>query len=206
MTGPESSWWRDLLRNPEWWVQNIVVAVIVGVVVSVASIFGQYWVDNRRYAREDQLAERQARHDEQMQNLQFVRSGSSADPDQDRPYATFDLQGQNLAELQLAGADFAYANLSHSDLSRAELSMADFDRADLTGANLTRTNLTGATFSVDEYLDDPNQPGAKLDRANLKGANLTGADLNKTSLTDIYYDASTIWPTGFRPPPSRATP
>jgi hypothetical protein len=82
-----------MLPDPQWWMQNIIVAVIVGVMVSVAAIFGQYWVDNRRYVREDEMAARQARHDEQMENLQFVRSGSSPDPDDARPYATFDLEG-----------------------------------------------------------------------------------------------------------------
>jgi uncharacterized protein YjbI with pentapeptide repeats len=207
MAEPESdnkAWWHETLSSPKWWLHNIVVAIVVGMVVSVGAIVGQYLIDNRREERYQAMELRQSRQAEQLQNLQFVRSGSSRDPDQDRPYAALDLEGQELGELQLVGADFAYANLADTNLSHANLANATFDRADLSGANLTLANLTAAGLSIDDYLDDPDQPGATLDGANLRGTDLTGADLTRASLNNVYYDASTIWPAGFSPPPSRA--
>lgn len=207
MAEPESgkkAWWHETLSSPEWWLHNIVVAIVVGMVVSVGAILGQFWIDNRREERYQAMELRQSRQAEQLQNLQFVRSGSSRDPDQDRPYAALDLEGQELGELQLANADFAYANLAYTNLSHANLAHANFDRADLTGANLTLANLTDADLSIDDYLNDPDQPGATLDGANLRGADLTGADLARASLNNVYYDSTTKWPAGFSPPPSRA--
>ena len=66
--------------------------------------------------------------------------------------------------------------------------------------------MAGADLSIDDYLDDPDQPGATLDDANLRGTDLTEADLARASLNNVYYDASTKWPAGFTPPPSRAKP
>ena len=209
MAKPESgktTWWRETLSSPEWWLHNIIVAVVVGLVVSVGAIVGQFWIDNRREARYEALEVRQARQAEQLQNLQFVRSGSSSDPAQDRPYAALDLEGQELGALKLAGADFAYANLAHTNLSHANLAGAKFNRANLRGSDLTMANLTGADLSSDDFLNDPDQPGATLDDANLRGTDLTGADLARASLNNVYYDASTKWPAGFSPPPSRANP
>jgi uncharacterized protein YjbI with pentapeptide repeats len=209
MAKPESgktTWWRETLSSPEWWLHNIIVAVVVGLVVSVGAIVGQFWIDNRREARYEALEVRQARQAEQLQNLQFVRSGSSSDPAQDRPYAALDLEGQELGALKLAGADFAYANLAHTNLSHANLAGAKFNRANLRGSDLTMANLTGADLSIDDFLNDPDQPGATLDDANLRGTDLTGADLARASLNNVYYDASTKWPAGFSPPPSRANP
>jgi Pentapeptide repeats (8 copies) len=55
---------------------------------------------------------------------------------------------------------------------------------------------------------DADFTGAKLDHADftsayLAGVNFTRANLAHTNLADIGYDPSTIWPSGFQPPPSR---
>jgi uncharacterized protein YjbI with pentapeptide repeats len=93
----------------------------------------------------------------------------------------------NLTGVSLARSDLTGANLEHANLTRAHLGGAN-----LTGVGLSDANLTGADL------------GAKPDSLIPTGANLTGANLSGANLTDIYYDASTQWPNGFQPPPSRA--
>ncbi|MDG4663225.1 pentapeptide repeat-containing protein [Mycobacterium sp. 236(2023)] len=124
-------------REPRWWVRDIVIAMILGVVLAAGSIWGQKLVDDSRAIRDEAQQQAQTRHAEQLENLVFVRNLSSSEPTQARPFSHMDLEGMALVGLRLPGADFAYANL------------------------------TGAV------------------------------------LTDVYYDESTKWPHGFRPPPSR---
>ncbi|MDT5051948.1 MAG: hypothetical protein QOF66_314, partial [Mycobacterium sp.] len=69
---------------------------------------------------------------------------------------------------------------------------------------------------VDRRINDANQPGANLTGAdltdadltgaNLSHANLTGANLTTATMSGVFYDAATVWPKGFSPPPSRAAP
>ena len=35
-------------------------------------------------------------------------------------------------------------------------------------------------------------------------ANLIDANLARANVTDVFYDAATVWPKGFTPPPSRS--
>jgi hypothetical protein len=45
-----------------------------------------------------------------------------------------------------------------------------------------------------------------LDRGQPQPRNLTDASLARANVTDVFYDAATVWPRGFTPPPSRAAP
>jgi hypothetical protein len=103
-----------------------------------------------------------------------------------------------LAHANLAGADLWNANLSGANLTEAYLSGADRRGANLQDADLTAAHLEAhlATNTSEANWDGENITGANLSRAKLDGADLTG----------IYSDASTQWPKGFQPPPSRPRP
>ena len=74
--------------------------------------------------------------------------------------------------------------------------------AKLRGAHLSFARTWRAGFAGAD-LRDAHIANADLTRANLCKANLSGADLSGSNLTDILYDSTTIWPSGFQPPPSR---
>jgi uncharacterized protein YjbI with pentapeptide repeats len=204
---PKGSDVGALLRDREWWFRDIVIALIIGSLLSIGSIVGQKLIDDARAERDAAKATAQAQHAEQLENLVFVRSLSSPDPETARPFGHFDLRGMSLVGLQLAGADFAYADMTDTTLVATNFSGADFSEANLTGADLRRANMTGARLSDDRYgTAHSSESGARLIHANLVGTDLTGADLTGADLDDVYYDASTRWPANYRPPPSRAEP
>jgi hypothetical protein len=140
------------------------------------------------------------------------------DPKNDRKDQLLDLSNTCLVAaywsgLQLPGILMGQADLRYAFFSHANLHHAFLTGANLTGAYLAGANLTGA-FLSEANLTRANLGGANLSEANLTGANLTGANLtganlgglhhlNPANLSDIYYDGSTRWPSGFRPPPSR---
>jgi membrane protein implicated in regulation of membrane protease activity len=102
-----------------------------------------------------------------------------------------------LESATLVNTNFSYAVLLGTDLSSAYLHDAVLDGADLESADLSYANLESAS------LVDTNLRRANLKGANLRKSSLSGADLTDTDLTDILYDATTVWPLGFTPPPSR---
>jgi hypothetical protein len=204
---------REVLKDPHWWLKDVVTALILGILISGGSIISQTIINDDRTAREDASAHAENLHREQLENLRYVRDGSSPDPGRSRPFSYLNLEGRDLVGLQLAGADFAFANLADALLMKTQLTRSDLTRADLRGADMRGTDLRGAYFGVDRLLVDSHQPGADLTGADLTGANLAGADLSHANLTgvtliradlhDIFYDPETMWPNGFTPPPSR---
>ena len=128
------------------------------------------------------------------------------------------LQGTQLVQAHLDGADLALANLASSRLIRSSLvgtklegatlreanlnaAMLDdshLNHADLRGASLYKASLQRADLTLADLR------GADLRRADLSGAVLVNANLEGTSLqdvvlSDITYDAQTVWPIGFHP-------
>jgi hypothetical protein len=182
--------WRWINRQPPWWVSQILVAGLVGVVVG-----GLILVSGNRFN------DLQARHALQLENLRFVRDRAATNPNKPFPFGRLDLEGQDLSFLPLARADFNNAKLdraqllgsvlTHADFGYASLRSADVSGARLDGASLWRADLTGADF---RYAD---LSFSELGAADLKGADLTGAKLDH-----IHYNQQTKWPDGFRPPPS----
>lgn len=133
-----------------------------------------------------------------------------------------DLYSADLHEVDLRGAGLHRADLREANLYRADLRNANLHRADLRGSNLNEADLREAgLYKADlqgadlnkAKLSQTNLYGARLmgvnlivvalDRVNLIGANLDGTNLNGIYFHDIKYDATTIWPAGFTPPPSR---
>lgn len=203
----------QVLRDPNWWFKDVLVALILGTLISGGSVIGQMIINDHRMAREDARVEAENTRREQLENLRYVRDGSSPDPNRSRLYSYLDLAGRDLVGLQLTGADFAFANLADTQLMQTQLERSDFTRADIHDADMRGANLRGAYFGVDRLLVDAHQPGANLTGADLTGADLTGANLSRADLTDVtltnanlegvLYDPATIWPSGFHPPPSR---
>jgi uncharacterized protein YjbI with pentapeptide repeats len=204
---------RTVLSDPHWWFKDVVMALILGILISGGSIVSQMKINDHRVAREDARVESENLHAEQLANLRYVRDGSSPDPARSRPYSYFNLEGKDLVGLQLAGADFAFADLADTRLMQIHMERGDLTRADLRGADMRQADLHGAYFGVDRLQVDPSQPGADLTGADLTGADLTGADLSHANLTDatltdaklrdVFWDPATVWPSGFVPPPSR---
>jgi uncharacterized protein YjbI with pentapeptide repeats len=89
------------------------------------------------------------------------------------------LNGANLAWVDLVRANLYGANLAWVDLAGANLNGANLYGVNLKGANLKGANLYGA------YLEGANLEGANLYGANLYGAKLGGADLNGANLEGV---------------------
>lgn len=210
---PEAVTVRDVMRSPHWWFREVLMALVIGGLLVAGTVIGQKIVDDRRSEREVAQALAANRHSMELENLRFVRDRSSDATEGTRRFAELDLAGQNLVGLMLAGSDFAVADLSGANLSEADLSRANFARANLKGADLARARLRGAYFGPERIPEATNQSGADLTEADLNGAdlsdadlahaNLTGALLKRAVLTNVFYDANTVWPQGFTPPPSR---
>jgi uncharacterized protein YjbI with pentapeptide repeats len=155
---------RRINRQPPWWVSQILVAVLVGLLVGGVILFsGNHFNDL------------QARHAEQLENLRFVRERAASGKGP-FPFAEFDLQGQNMSGLTLPGADFKRANLSGAALAASTLSGALFAGANLSRADLFGTDLTSAIFV-----------GTDLKGANLQSANLSQASLLHEDLTHTVF-------------------
>jgi uncharacterized protein YjbI with pentapeptide repeats len=128
------------------------------------------------------------------------------------------LTGADLRESELQGADFTEADLRGADLGKSELSGARFFAADLAGAQLLRQGLS----SVDDEVPVDTFENADLTYAKvlgfrieslgdltLHGTQLYGSDLSavppevlRKGVKDVCYDDTTVWPTGYTPPPS----
>jgi uncharacterized protein YjbI with pentapeptide repeats len=109
------------------------------------------------------------------------------------------LDGADLASVNLAGIDFEDATFNGADLANANLTGASVD-GDLAGTNLSGTDLTDAYLVgvssggitgtpsalpanwqlMDGYLFGPS---AQVTQANLTGVNLAGADLSGINLS-----------------------
>jgi hypothetical protein len=153
--------WRWINRQPPWWVSQILVAVLVGLLVGGLILFSG-----------DHFNDLQARRTLQLENLRFVRDRAATNPNQPFPFSDLDLEGQDLQLLKLPHAKFNDANLSGANLDSADLTGADLSHANLRGASLWNTKLAGANLC-----------GADLTGADLTVARLPDAILGRTNLT-----------------------
>ncbi|MEU6191921.1 pentapeptide repeat-containing protein [Nocardia sp. NPDC047038] len=107
----------------------------------------------------------------------------------------------NLQGADLSGANLGFANLSNSRLDGVNLSALNGRGANLSHATLHDTSLRGANLSHADFFM------ADLSFAHLEGANLADTDLNDLLSTDhLTYDDKTVWPKGYKPPPSDSRP
>jgi uncharacterized protein YjbI with pentapeptide repeats len=90
-----------------------------------------------------------------------------------------DLSGANLVAANLAGANLVAADLYQANLSNALFAKADLDGAHLSKANLSEASLNGATLI-----------GANLNMAFLRGADLTSCTVGWTLFA--YVDLSEL--------------
>lgn len=73
---------------------------------------------------------------------------------------------------------------------------ADFSDSDLAYGTFKESNFEGANFK------NAILRVTHWENVNLTGVNFFGADFNGATMSNITYDDSTLWPSGFRPPPS----
>jgi uncharacterized protein YjbI with pentapeptide repeats len=120
------------------------------------------------------------------------------------------LDGATLIHARLYDHDFSGASFIHGKADEAYLFLADFPRAKLVKASFKHADLRHVNFRgarvLDVDLTSADLRGADLRRANLTSADLRGADLRradmrKAVLTDVCFDATTIWGSN-RPPTS----
>jgi len=105
-----------------------------------------------------------------------------------------DLSSADLRMADLSSADLRMADLSSARLWNANLSNADLGNADLGNADLGNADLSSADLS------SANLNNAGLRKAVLNGAILKGVDLSTCfSVSQAFYDESTIFPEGFDP-------
>jgi uncharacterized protein YjbI with pentapeptide repeats len=201
-------------------------ALLLGAVLSFGfGIVGQR-LDSEQKTRDEQRAAEQAAADlrrdlaGQIRNEAGGRSFRGVDL-KEQSFVGLNLSGFDLLEADMSGADLTGADLTDALLAKADMSGAVLLGADLTSANLAIADMSGAVLDGAKlnsaHLDDANLTGAflngadqtdatlrgaDLDEADLTDANLTGSLLTNATLTGALYNAHTLWPNGFEPPPT----
>lgn len=165
---------RGSATEPKWWVQEIVSAGVIALVVATVTGGAFMMIQNHFDERRDLRASR-------LENLRFVRDRST-EANVERPFQSLDLHEGNLNGLKLAGSDLQNADLSDSQLIQVNLAYSNLARADLSGASIWSANLS---------------------HTYLVGTNFSSAVLTGTTLDGVCYDDTTVWPKDFVPPPSR---
>ncbi|MEV0357883.1 pentapeptide repeat-containing protein [Nocardia sp. NPDC050697] len=132
------------------------------------------------------------------------------------------LAGVLMVDVTLTNTDFRGADLSGAVINSSGIFDTNFDSADLRGvvmgdsdvwrSSFRGADLSGAVFERGELnevgFQDADLNGAifratSLEHVDLSGADLTGVDLTGVGVAGVKYDDRTVWPVGFRPPPSR---
>ena len=193
-------WWQSSLAH------DFGVAALTGLLVASASVLYQSHLDNERQNLADIREDARQLQSARQENFRFVRDRSSSKP-MERPFATIDLEGQNLAGLTLNKADFTDANLRSVELVGTKVREGTFFRTDLTDAimldsdlsssNFHDTNLSGADMAYADLSDAyfyrgnfsdvdfnaSNMKGVVLESTNLKGAYMNNTDLRGANLS-----------------------
>jgi hypothetical protein len=174
--------------------REILVGVIAGVIVSLASVGSQAIIDDNRSNREAAAAVKLAHDADVREDLRFIRERSLLQG-AERPFGNMNLEGQNLRNLILREADLIETNLREADMVGADLHGSRLRAADLHGASLMFADLSEADLA-----------SADLSSANLSGADLRGAYMFDADFTDVVFDPTfgtacfdeyTVWPTMF---------
>ena len=114
----------------------------------------------------------------------------------ERDFREIQLDGADLAGVNLTGASFYGASLKAADLEGARLTHVQFKAADLTGACLSRasinaTDLIGAIF-VEADFSNADLTGACLAMADCTRADMTFARFNNVTLADVTFSGTKL--------------
>ncbi|MBD5784616.1 pentapeptide repeat-containing protein [Cellulosimicrobium terreum] len=224
---------------------DLLVALVVGVVISTATVVVQWKLDRDAAAREESLAAQAELAAEQRDDLRFVREIASAPIGAARPFARLDLTGASLAGLPLGctergdvdcasfvnstlvatnlvgtdlrGARFEGSNATDASFAWADLREATFDVSRITSASFLGADLRGSSFVGSTVAAQSSLPS--FEKSDLRGTTfatewdsmeeefpnldeLMVSDGPGLSFDDACWDATTVWPDDFEPPPS----
>ena len=107
------------------------------------------------------------------------------------------LVGATLVHAQIDHSDFTDAMVGGANASEAGLSYGNFRRADLVRARFNHADLRNANFRR------AHMTHVDMTSADLRGADFTHAELRGAVLTDVCFDATTIW--GSNSPPASSS-
>jgi uncharacterized protein YjbI with pentapeptide repeats len=124
------------------------------------------------------------------------RDHEVADPNIRTSFRDADLGHATLFQARLKDSDFRDALVYDANADEAVLSSANFHHATLDRSHLKRADLRRVNFR------DAKMVRVDLTSADLRGADFTRADLRKAVLTDVCFDATTIWGSNSPPPSS----
>ncbi|MET8871826.1 pentapeptide repeat-containing protein [Nocardia sp. NPDC004604] len=137
--------------------------------------------------------------------------------------ATFDRHGIRGANFYRS--QFAYADLEGSTIEYSTLEKASLDGANLNGARFSDDVMSGCDLSraslvrgriIESDISNCNLLRTNLKDAELRNSNLKGTrfdwpkppapalNLSTAKFDNVQYDATTIWPSGFQPPPHQS--
>ncbi len=164
-----------------------MVALVVGVVISAATVLAQWRIDVAADARAERLAAQAEEAAMRRDDLRFVREVAAGPPGAARPFSRLDLEEANLSGLPLgcaspSGRDcatFNEARLSGAVLTGADLRGASFVDANLTGVLLIGAELRDVTF------DGANVSNVRFANTDLRGASFVGAYVDGESAPDF---------------------
>lgn len=174
---------------------ELLVALVVGSLISAATIAVQAKLDGDAAARAEDLAERAEVAAQRRDDLRFVREVASAPGAAARPFDGLDLTEANISGLPLGcdmppapdcasfvrttlkqaslvgadlrGARFQVSNAASASFARADLRRAYFDTSDLASTDFEQADLRGAIFGDSFVYDDGEEPSFR--HADLRG-------------------------------------
>lgn len=148
------------------------MALVVGSLISAATIAVQAEIDGNAAAREEKLADQAELAAQRRDDLRFVREVAAAPGAAARPFDGLDLTEANIAGLPL-GCDAPPA-LDCASFVRTTLTQASFVGADLRGARFQVSYAESASFAYADlrraYFDTSDLASANFEQADLRGA------------------------------------
>lgn len=167
---PKIRWWSR--RSPWAWGFVILVVVLVVLATAVPRLAGKTCASQPKAASTPSVAAPTLSGQAYSQALVAGRDFASAD-----------LNGAILADLDLRGKDFQNANAAGAVFADSLMNGVNFAHADLRGANLRDACLRGAI----------------LNGAELAGADFTGADVTGATVTHAARSAAIGWGSTAKP-------
>ncbi|WP_159600067.1 pentapeptide repeat-containing protein [Agromyces humi] len=191
---------RFFTDEPNWFVSDVIVAVLVGGVLFGISFYVQGNADRAQRESDQRVSDSIARQAQLDNNRLYVYTMSS-NRVVNASFDSMDLTDQHLPGVHLPGAEFRGAILNGASLRDSDLRGADFWNAEWEEADFSGADLTGAQFGRIGLSSTDDKPAwtffaANLSHAKLFGmvlediqaANFSGAQLSDVDMTAVHPD------------------